>query len=569
MRGRRGGSVLLVAVVIGALAPTAPARDERGALAYRTVPLTMSRTARFAPSERARRLDLAFPPTHVAFSWGGSEGSRVLFRVAGAAWRRAPESHDLEHGARHYSGVITVARPRLLEWRAIAPDDGWIGRVTIDYLNTLDGRRVPMQQAVSAGAPNIVTRAGWGADESLKRTTGSCERRFFKVQQLFVHHTAGSNFDRHPKATMRAIYWFHTVRRGWCDIGYNFVISWDGRIFEGRWARRYKPWEVHSSEDRSGRAVAGAHVADFNSGSVGVSLMGNFSKVSAPPEMRRSLAEILAWEADRHDLAPLRRHRYRNPETGRSKRLPYIAGHRDAGFTECPGNLVYASMDDVRRDTKAAMGAGKTSTTMRLTRSAKRIVYGESVTFSGKLTDSSGVPLVAEPVTTYLREAHGSWKPGPVVTTEVDGSFSFSTSPDRRLYAAAVYGGDSSRWGSQSRILRVGVRAAVSLAAQGGTPDLTGTPHYPSATTSIPFSGSIQPPHSDHEVRVRVFEVLDDGTLVLAHERFIIIDTAGTFSYSFPVPGDDPAGTYRAVAAFLGDDDHAPGFASVTFVIDP
>jgi hypothetical protein len=111
------------------------------------------------------------------------------------------------------------------------------------------------------------------------------------VQQLFVHHTAGSNFDRHPKATMRAIYWFHTVRRGWCDIGYNFVISWDGRVFEGRWARRYKPWEVHDSEDARGRAVAGAHVSGFNSGSVGVSVMGNFSRVSAPPDVRRTLAE--------------------------------------------------------------------------------------------------------------------------------------------------------------------------------------------------------------------------------------------------------------------------------------
>src|SRR3712207_8804536 len=47
---------------------------------------------------------------------------------------------------------------------------------------------------------------------SLKRTSGGCVRRFFPVQQLFVHHTAGANFDRNPKATMRAIYWYHVVR---------------------------------------------------------------------------------------------------------------------------------------------------------------------------------------------------------------------------------------------------------------------------------------------------------------------------------------------------------------------
>jgi hypothetical protein len=565
MRGRFGGAVFAVVLVAAALAPTATAGDEPG---HRTVPLTMVRTERFGPSETPRRVDLAFDPTHVAFSWRGSEGSRVLYRTGAGPWRRAAEAHDLEHGSRHYSGVIAVARPAMLEWKSAAPDDGWIGRVTVDYLNTLDGPRV-RTEAVASGAPNIVTRSEWGADESLKRTTGSCERRFFKVQQLFVHHTAGSNFDRHPKATMRAIYWFHTVRRGWCDVGYNFVISWGGQVFEGRWARPYKPWEVHDSEDGRGRAVAGAHVSGFNSGSVGVSVMGNFSKVSAPPDVRRKLAELLAWEADRHGLDPLGRHVYRNPETGRRKRLPFIAGHRDAGSTECPGNLLYAALDDVRRDTKRAMGAGKTSTRVSLTRSANKIVYGDTVTFSGTLEDESGLPLAAQPVTTYVRQAGGSWKPGPVATTSADGSFSFSLSPPRKVYVAALYGGDAGRWGSQSDILRVGVRADVTLAAQGGTPDVAGTPHYASTTSSVPFTGSVQPPHADEKIRMRVHRVFDDGTTVLVHERFVPIDAAGSFSYAFPVPTSEPAGTYRAVAAFLGDGDHAKGFATVTFVIDP
>ncbi len=569
MRGRVGGAVIVIALVMGALVPTAPAGDERGPGARGTVPLTMVRTARFAPSETPRRVDLAFPPTHVAFSWRGSEGSGVLFRAGPGRWRRASEAHDLEHGRRHYSAVMAVARPTMLEWKAIARGSGWIGRVTVDYLNTLDGPRVRSQGAASAGAPNIVTRAEWGANESIKRTTGSCERRFFKVQQLFVHHTAGSNFDRNPKATMRAIYWFHTVRRGWCDMGYNFVISWSGRIFEGRWARRYKPWEVHDSEDPRGRAVAGAHVSGFNSGSVGVSVMGNFSKVSAPPDVRRSLAELLAWEADRHDLDPVGRHVYRNPETGRKKRLPFIAGHRDAGDTECPGNLLYRSLDDVRRDTKKEMGAGKTSTVMSLSTSAKKIVYGETVTFSGILEDESGLPLAARPVTTYVREGAGSWQLGPAATTGIDGSFSFSLSPQRKVFAAAVYDGDSTRWGSQSAILRVGVRADVTLTAQGGTPDVTGTPHYASTTTSVPFTGSMQPAHPDEKIRMRVFRVFDDGTTSLVHEKFEPVDAAGSFSYDFPVPTTEPAGTYRAVAAFLGDGDHAQGFAAVDFVIDP
>ena len=157
-----------------------------------------------------------------------------------------------------------------------------MGRVKVDLLNTVDGptKLVPAARAeAGASGPNIVTRAEWGADESIKSTSGGCSRSFWRVQQLFVHHTAGVNNDPDPEATMRAIYWYHTKSRGWCDIGYNFVIGPDGSIFEGRWARSYMPWESHTGEDAQGRAVSGAHVANFNSGSVGISMMGNFQDV--------------------------------------------------------------------------------------------------------------------------------------------------------------------------------------------------------------------------------------------------------------------------------------------------
>jgi hypothetical protein len=85
----------------------------------------------------------------------------------------------------------------------------------------------------------------------------------------------------------------------------------------------------------------------------------------------------------------------------------------------------------------------------------------------------------------------------------------------------------------------------------------------------VPFTGSVQPPHPDEKIRMRVLRLFDDGTTALVHERFVPVDAAGSFSYSFPVPAAEPAGTYRARAAFLGDGDHAKGFAPVTFVVDP
>src|SRR3712207_9171470 len=40
--------------------------------------------------------------------------------------------------------------------------------------------------------------------------------------------------DPDPAATVRAIFAYHAVVQGWGDIGYNFLVDADGRIYEGR-----------------------------------------------------------------------------------------------------------------------------------------------------------------------------------------------------------------------------------------------------------------------------------------------------------------------------------------------
>ncbi len=569
VQGRRLGVRIsvVVALVAGLLAPAvaAPARTI-------SVPMTLARSL----SSRADGLTVkpAFRPTHVAFSWKGSEEGAIEFRTIGSGgaasrWRRAPEAHDMEHDDRHYSGVIAVDRPALIAWRA--SNSSAVREVTVDYLNTLDGPRrtvrIPAVAEAAASTPTIVTRAQWGADESLKRTSGGCKRTFFRVQQLFVHHTAGSNFDTNPAATMRAIYWYHTARRGWCDLGYNFVIGPDGRIFEGRWARRYAPWEVHSSEDRSGRAVAGAHVSGYNSGSVGVSLMGNFMSTAPTPAARRSLAELLAWEADRHDIPPLSRHTYRNPETGTTRKLPFIAGHRDAGYTSCPGTILYRQLDQVRRDVAAVMADGKTSSSITLSASATKVDHGSTVDVSGTLTDATGRALPGRPITIYRKPAGGAWTHDAIVTTGVDGTYSYSTTAQRNFTVAAVYDGDGETWGALSPNVVVRVRPIVTLTPQGGTPTVTGGYHYPSGTTAVTLSGEITPAHAGHRVRLRIFAVDETGASEVALERTLTLDGASRYGYEYAVPGD---GTYRAIVWFGGDADHAAARGGpVTFEIGP
>jgi hypothetical protein len=122
----------------------------------------------------------------------------------------------------------------------------------------------------------VVSRAQWGADESLRKGTPL----YAPVTKLIVHHTVTPNVDPDPAATIRAMYAFHTQIRGWDDIGYNFLVDAQGRVYEGRWARAYGAGELPTGEDTSRRGVVGAHAEGTNTGSAGIALLGDFTSAA-------------------------------------------------------------------------------------------------------------------------------------------------------------------------------------------------------------------------------------------------------------------------------------------------
>jgi hypothetical protein len=523
-----------------------------------------STLARSVSGGRAGVSSLDFAPTHIAFSWRGPEGGHITYRTrspsgAWSKWRRAPEAHDLAAGRRHYSGVLWVARPDSVQWRARGP----VGDVTLDYLNTIDGpRRLVAAPAVADAAardPRIVTRAEWGADESVTRTSGICTRVHHPVQQLFVHHTAGANRDPHPEATMRAILYYHAVRRGWCDIGYNFVISPGGRIFEGRSAGDYDPWELHDGEDRSARVVTGAHVAEFNSGSVGVGLMGNYSAVRVPKKARRALVGLLAWEADRHNLKPRARHIYRNPLTPVSKRLFVIAGHRDAGQTACPGGNLYRALPRIRRKVAAVIGSGKVTTRLRLGAPAQKIVFGQNLQFTGLLRTRAGAALPGRGISMWVRPALRRWTDSGRVTTGPEGRFVWLTRPRRNQKVTAFFDGDASAWSDDSRKLRVLVAPRISLVPQDASPDSSGVYRFPAGTESVDLSGRLLPRHPRSKVVVRVSEIGAEGRAELVAVETLRLDSTSAYRLRVALPHPQTGGAFTARARWWGDARHAPG----------
>jgi len=212
---------------------------------------------------------------------------------------------------------------------------------------------VVAQPAVSsAGAavaqPAILTRAQWGADESLRNGFAGYGET---ISAAFVHHTTGASdyTSAEVPGMIRAIYAYHTQTLGWADIGYNFLVDRFGRLFEGRWGGMDQP-------------VIGAHTGGFNTNSVGVAALGDHEANPVPAAVITAFGQVLGWKLGLYGRDPYGRAALTSGG-GSSSRYPagqvvefdVVSGHRDASFTLCPGQYLYPRLTEVRSEVAANM----------------------------------------------------------------------------------------------------------------------------------------------------------------------------------------------------------------------
>jgi hypothetical protein len=180
---------------------------------------------------------------------------------------------------------------------------------------------------------------------------------FSPTKKLIVHHTA-DGIDYVDKAgaesLVQAIYRYHAAPvadggQDWGDIGYNFIIDKFGSIYEGRYSRDYLGANP-SGDDAGGNGVTAGHTLGWNSGTVGIALLGTFTAQDVSPAARQSLESMLAWEASRHGINPQATSAFVNPTSLATITTPNIAGHRDyvATYDECPGSAFYATLPAIR-----------------------------------------------------------------------------------------------------------------------------------------------------------------------------------------------------------------------------
>jgi hypothetical protein len=133
------------------------------------------------------------------------------------------------------------------------------------------------------------------------------------LNTIVVHHSAI------PDTGPADIQNLHMDRRGFADVAYHFMIAKDGMIYEGR--------ELN---------IRGAHVQGFNTGSVGVVLLGNFNDEQPTEAQLNSLRALVDYLRYTYGIR-------------------YLAGHKDypdqsPDGTECPGDNLYPLLPGLARE---------------------------------------------------------------------------------------------------------------------------------------------------------------------------------------------------------------------------
>lgn len=318
--------LLPVLLLLAACHPAAPERLEHDEPLVVFTPLDLAE--RLSADGRTETFTLSGPALRVGVLWDSSDHASVEARFSrhGRSFGRwepltvvfdEPEVHaghvDVPVGATSFQLRLRG------EISFLAVEE--IHALGEPHATSLDPGPLPaLGQARQALAPfpNILSRGAWGA------RAPNCSSATTPYRAAIHHSVSPTNDSVSPEQRLRQIQSFHMDSRGYCDIGYNYMMTRDGRVWTGR-----------------GATTLGAHAANANTGNVGICFVGTYTTDQPTAQQVCAGAGYLAWLNNTYNI-PLNRTAMR--------------GHREYGQTACPGDALFARLDEMV--TLAANGCG-------------------------------------------------------------------------------------------------------------------------------------------------------------------------------------------------------------------
>lgn len=190
----------------------------------------------------------------------------------------------------------------------------------------------PARAAQAMTEPPTYDRADWNARPPRSPVTVLNHG----PDHVVVHHTATENSTdyslAHAFQLSRDIQDLHMDVNGWIDIGEQLTISRGGYLMEGR--------DRSLEAIRAQRHVVGAQTAGENSHTIGIENEGLYTSVNPPDALFSRLVDTCVWLCEVYTLDP----------------HEAIVGHRDYNVTQCPGDVLYARLPELRDKVAARMG---------------------------------------------------------------------------------------------------------------------------------------------------------------------------------------------------------------------
>ncbi len=224
----------------------------------------------------------------------------------------------------------------------------------IEEAGVFDNRRDEDRQAPESAPRTVETTAGQIVPPTLINRSAWSARPFIGTPEplanptytrMSFHHAACCSAYTYEEglAQLKAIQIFHQDVRGWSDIGYQFLLDQEGRLYQGRPFLDNRPDLAQPP-----RLAMGAHVGNANTGNIGVSVLGCYHPAEGSacedvlsPAAYDSLIAIFAYLSEN----------YRVPAAN-------LLGHRDQGDTSCPGDNNYALLPGIRTDIDRLIAEG-------------------------------------------------------------------------------------------------------------------------------------------------------------------------------------------------------------------
>ncbi|MDT7798333.1 MAG: hypothetical protein QOI78_1766 [Actinomycetota bacterium] len=204
---------------------------------------------------------------------------------------------------------------------------------TATAVGTLGLTGVRTAAAAAVPTPTIHGTAEWGA----RAATGPIVVENHKPTYIVVHHAVDPPMNN-DFSLARAFYVarfiqdLHMDKNGWIDSGQQFTNSRGGFVTEGR----HRSLEILRGGTQH---VQGANVGNHNSEVIGIENEGLYSTVDVPQALWDSLVNLVAYIAHQYGIAP-----------------EFIKGHRDFNTTECPGQVLYNRLPELRTAVGRVLG---------------------------------------------------------------------------------------------------------------------------------------------------------------------------------------------------------------------